>query len=476
MYMDGPTSRQTTKQPARVSGRNTTNIEIPSDIPENLSDIELEAVSDSEHLYIISAGEYHDDDNSDDDNDSNSEEGPFNVEESTVTAESHSPAADKQPATAAVSAAKNPSDAIKDILTLRLVFPAEDGGMLIGKNGRHIIKLKESTRANWFITANSSNFEDRIVVIRGTIDNIAHAVHTLAEHINHEQSVGEKNTPPQQQQQQQKTILPLRFLFPTKIIGFILGSGGSRIEKLRQISGINRVHISNTPIPFTHERIVEITGTDDGLRAATTGLLQATESELTRMQDVATLYKPTKNGLNLFLAQEKILIGGLGPSRSAFDGDHGRKRSRSALVVEQKDSAQRAYSGGKRLRRSSDNAESRGSPAKYIWSTERSPVRAKDGRDTSSSSSSRNSNDNGRCSRGTEEKLVIPDFIAGRLIGRNGCHLERIKSDSGASIHLSPRVRNMPDRVVTIIGLSDEVRSARKLISETMRHFEDKEV
>ncbi|KAJ1945431.1 RNA binding protein, heterogenous nuclear RNP-K like protein [Kickxella alabastrina] len=470
MYMDGPTLRQTTKQPARVSGRNTTNIEIPSDIPENLSDIELEAVSDSEHLYIISAGEYHDNDNSDNDNDSDSEEGPFNVEESTVTAESHSPAADKQPATAAVSAAKNPSDAIKDILTLRLVFPAEDGGMLIGKNGRHIIKLKESTRANWFITANSSNFEDRIVVIRGTIDNIAHAVHTLAEHINHEQSVGEKDTP-----QQQQTILSLRFLFPTKVIGFILGSGGSRIEKLRQISGINRVHISNTAIPFTHERIVEITGTDDGLRAAATGLLQATESELTRMQDAATLYKPTKNGLNLFLAQEKILIGGPGPSRSAFDGDHGRKRSRSALVVEQKDSAQRAYSGGKRLRRSSDNAESRESPTKYICPTERSSMRAKDGHDTSSTSS-RNSNDNGRYSRGTEEKLVIPDFIAGRLIGRNGCHLERIKSDSGASIHLSPRVRNMPDRVVTIIGLSDEVRSARKLISKTMRHFEDKEV
>ncbi|KAJ1896079.1 Poly(rC)-binding protein 4 [Kickxella alabastrina] len=474
MYMDGPTPPRTTKQPARVSGRNTTNIEISSDILENLSDIELEAVSDSEHLYIISAGKYHGNDNSDNDNDSDSEEGLSNVEESTVTAESHSPAADKQPATAAVFAAKDASDAIKDILTLRLVFPAEDGGMLIGKNGRHIIKLKESTRASWFITANSSNFEDRIVVIRGTIDNIVHAVHTLAEHINHEQSVGEKNTP---QQQQQQTILPLRFLFPTKIIGFILGSGGSRIEKLRQIPGINRVHISNTAIPFTHERIVEITGTDDGLRAATTGLLQATESELTRMQDAATLYKPTKNGLNLFLAQEKILIGGPGSSRSAFDGDHGRKRSRSALVVEQKDSAQRAYSGGKRLRRSSDNAESRESPTKYIWPTERSPVRAKDGRDTSSSSSSsRNSNDNGRCSRGTEEKLVIPDFIAGRLIGRNGCHLERIKSDSGASIHLSPRVRNMPDRVVTIIGLSDEVRSARKLISETMRHFEDKEV
>ncbi|KAJ2888277.1 hypothetical protein FB639_000749 [Coemansia asiatica] len=58
------------------------------------------------------------------------------------------------------------------LLSLRLVFPSEDGGVLIGKNGRHINKLKETTTATWLISSGHA-FDDRIVTISGSVADIA---------------------------------------------------------------------------------------------------------------------------------------------------------------------------------------------------------------------------------------------------------------------------------------------------------------
>ncbi|KAJ1664636.1 hypothetical protein GGF38_003069, partial [Coemansia sp. RSA 25] len=77
--------------------------------------------------------------------------------------------------------------------------------------------------------------------------------------------------------------------------------------------------------------------------------------------------------------------------------------------------------------------------------------------------------------RSKEEKLVIPDSIAGRLIGRKGSYLLSLETQSGAQITLSPRVQNMPDRVVTVVGRIDEVSIACRLIRNSVQNFEDLE-
>ncbi|KAJ2723828.1 Poly(rC)-binding protein 3 [Coemansia sp. Benny D115] len=183
-------------------------------------------------------------------------------------------------------------DKDKEQLALRIVFPCEDGGMLIGKNGRHITRLKETTDASWFITSTfgSTSTEDRIVVIRGTLATISHAVLKLAEHIAKEKASND----------------PLTFciLFPVQAIGFILGAGGRRIAKIREMEGVTNLHISKDALPFTQERVVEARGTPQGLKTISYELLHSMQSELPRIQADSILYQPTRNGLRLFLAQD----------------------------------------------------------------------------------------------------------------------------------------------------------------------------
>ncbi|KAJ2705860.1 hypothetical protein H4R19_005072 [Coemansia spiralis] len=72
-----------------------------------------------------------------------------------------------------------------------------------------------------------------------------------------------------------------------------------------------------------------------------------------------------------------------------------------------------------------------------------------------------------------QEKLVVADSIAGRLIGRNGKHLLSLEERSGARIMLSPRVKSIPDRIATVVGRPGDVRRACALIRENMREFAD---
>ncbi|KAJ2546953.1 PAB1 binding protein [Coemansia sp. RSA 1933] len=413
--------------------------------------------------------------------------------------------------TPALSDQAKPQDKDKDTdmdmdnsseLTARLIFLNKDGGMLIGKDGRHINMLKESTQANWSITRTTAEQEDRIVIISGSIDDVVNAVYSLAKHID------------KQQQQQQsadrlKDIISqptvLRFLFPFKSIGAIIGTGGSHASRLRSESGITRFHVFESLIPFTQERIVEIGGSASAIKAATMLMLKSTESVLRQMQETSTLYRPVKNGLLQMIARdsgckgdvfiETIDMARTGPKHThakrptADSGERDRKRSRSLFGTNNSDhdrtSTMRTSLDSKKPRRMSDNSDYRrvSGHGQYSLCISGSSPRSQrynshkilHSRDPDSSrprhGEGNNSSDR-QPSGQAENKLVIADSIAGRLIGRNGCYLISLQDRSGASITLSPRIQGMSDRIVTIIGSHDQVNKACRLVKTSMRDFE----
>ncbi|PIA14665.1 hypothetical protein COEREDRAFT_16670 [Coemansia reversa NRRL 1564] len=352
---------------------------------------------------------------------------------------------------------------------LRLIFSYEDGGMLIGKNGRHITKLKEITTASWFITGNSPNNVDRIVVIRGTADEVTHAIHALALHMN--------------EQTKHSTRHPtLRFLFPTKSIGAIIGPSGSHVEKKRNELGILWLHAHQNSIPFTQERILEVSGPATALKATVAWLVCTTISGLEIQQQTSTLYMPTRNGLQQLLQKERrsgTSEQGNAYRISAAESDSsyvhtGRKRSSSAFGVDTyKPTPSDTHWSAKRKRPryASDSTNGRVHEADHSKCLMNSRRRSSPMLLTSSSSSS--SNTGSRRDKDTRtEKIVIPDTIAGPLIGRSGSNLESLRERSGANISISPRVHNMPDRIVTVAGKFHEVNCACKLIKGFMRNFD----
>ncbi|KAJ1766115.1 RNA binding protein, heterogenous nuclear RNP-K like protein [Coemansia sp. RSA 1813] len=389
-------------------------------------------------------------------------------------------------------------------LTVRLIFPNKDGGMLIGKDGRHINMLKEATSASWTITRTTAEQEDRIVIISGSINDVVDAVYFLAEHINKQQQQ-------QHNMDRSRGFEPhppvLRFLFPFKSIGAILGMGGSRATKLRAETGITRFHIFEDSIPFTQERIVEMGGSSLALKTATMLMLRSTESTLRQMQETSTLYQPVKNGLLQMIARDSGHRDDLfttntdrtraGPKhvhtkRSAVGSDDrrggDRKRSRSLLRIDDDDDYGRAKGSlpsesGKKSRRMSDNSDYRRDSARSNRSRRGSESSSRSqrcnsyktphSRDSEPPKSRHCERSNSRyTAEKTENKLVISDSIAGRLIGRNGCCLTSLQERSGAKITLSPRIQGMPDRVVTMTGSHEQVNKAYKLIKTTMRDFE----
>ncbi|KAJ2335290.1 Poly(rC)-binding protein 4 [Coemansia sp. RSA 2681] len=377
---------------------------------------------------------------------------------------------------------------------LRLLFLPEDGGMLIGKEGCHINKLKASTTATWSIAGSNTNSEDRVVVISSSTESVVHAVHALAEHMDQQQRLATINsgvsgaTP----------ALTLRLLFPASCIGLLIGPGGARISKLRADSKISHLHIYRDSIWNTDERVIEISGTRQALCSAVAQVLRETGPSLPKQQAVSVLYKPVHNGFRRLQSRERH-----SPSsetrtdsyRPSSARDQHRSRSSSLLGLRGADSSRDAPDRQRQKRRMSDNLDSdykvskrRVSEASEAGRTPEAPYRHDRARRASppqlkrrSSTSTRSSYSTSSSGKGSpderskEEKLVIPDSIAGRLIGRKGSYLLSLETQSGAQITLSPRVQNMPDRVVTVVGRIDEVSIACRLIRNSVQNFEDLE-
>ncbi|KAJ2484172.1 Poly(rC)-binding protein 2 [Coemansia sp. RSA 2320] len=371
-------------------------------------------------------------------------------------------------------------------LMLRLVFPPEDGGMLIGKGGCHINKLKADTSAAWSIAGCNTSHEDRVVVICGSAKQIIHAVHALTDHMECQQ---QRPSAASSSSTSRPQDLTLRLLFPASCIGLILGPGGARSTKLRADTQISRLHIFRDNMPLSDERIVEMSGTRSALNQAFENLLREAGSALTSQQGLSTLYKPVRHGLRRLQSQDRLPLGVSSSRADVYrpappqDGP-ARKRSQSMLGLEEAESGHGGSDSYQRKRRMSDNPEADRWPDRRRHSRCTSPPT----RSSSSSSSlarsrttrnppaARAAATNRRpSSDAKEEKLVIPDSIAGRLIGRNRANLILLENQSGAQIKLSPRVQNMPDRVVTVVGHPGQVSVAYKLIKDSVQSFEDLE-
>ncbi|KAJ2399267.1 hypothetical protein GGI23_002757 [Coemansia sp. RSA 2559] len=62
----------------------------------------------------------------------------------------------------------------KDKVSMRCVFPYEDGGIIIGLRGAHLTKLRRAVpTVDWRISNETNDRQDRIMVVKGTVDDVA---------------------------------------------------------------------------------------------------------------------------------------------------------------------------------------------------------------------------------------------------------------------------------------------------------------
>ncbi|PIA14666.1 hypothetical protein COEREDRAFT_93763 [Coemansia reversa NRRL 1564] len=198
-----------------------------------------------------------------------------------------------------------------DKISMRCVFPYEDGGIIIGLRGAHLTKLRQSVKTvDWRISNETNDRQDRILIVKGTVRRIAEAFCVLAEHfISQGMHV---DYPPQtrgrgtKEVDTSKPFIPIRLLIPHKTCGAIIGQKSETLINTRVKCEARRVYVYRERISDSRERVVEIVGTPNSIAKVIVVLGDQIARTLNSDQMESDPYIPERDGLRKFLSKQGV--------------------------------------------------------------------------------------------------------------------------------------------------------------------------
>ncbi|KAJ1992226.1 RNA binding protein, heterogenous nuclear RNP-K like protein [Coemansia spiralis] len=199
----------------------------------------------------------------------------------------------------------------KDKVSMRCVFPYEDGGIIIGLRGTHLSKLRRAVPAvDWRISNETNDRQDRVLVVKGAVDDVAEAFKELAEHfISQGMHV---DYPPQTRGRGSKDVdtdkplIPIRLLIPHKTCGAIIGQKSETLISTRISCAARRVYVYRERISDSRERVVEIVGTPLSISKVMKILGNQVVRTLSSDQHESDPYVPERDGLRKFLGKQGV--------------------------------------------------------------------------------------------------------------------------------------------------------------------------
>ncbi|PVU95098.1 hypothetical protein BB561_002053 [Smittium simulii] len=195
-------------------------------------------------------------------------------------------------------------------ITLRSVFPYEDGGIIIGTRGCHLDKLRKTVpKVSWYISGSITDMQDRLLVISGRSEDVAEAYGELAKHFLSQQAYIDYNLPfsPSSSQSDIDSAEPffaIRFLIPHRTCGAIIGYNSDTLHSIKQKGKAYRLKVYQEFFCSSRERIIEVIGTPKSVREVTLFIAKQVEKVLSRDQRYSNLYSPRRNGLRHFLLDQ----------------------------------------------------------------------------------------------------------------------------------------------------------------------------
>eukprot|EP00887_Chlorella_sp_A99_P006419 scaffold3.g6419.t1 len=154
-------------------------------------------------------------------------------------------------------------------VVVKFLMPNVAAGSIIGKGGSNISEIQtqssarmQLSKANEFYPGSSSESQDRILLISGTVNQLLTALHLVLSRLRAEpgalRSVQAKDS----------EAIQLRMLVHSRLCGTLIGKGGATIRSFNEDSKAT-FNISPPPTaPGLTERVVKITGEVDHLMRA----------------------------------------------------------------------------------------------------------------------------------------------------------------------------------------------------------------
>ncbi|KAJ2555269.1 RNA binding protein, heterogenous nuclear RNP-K like protein [Coemansia sp. RSA 1933] len=199
----------------------------------------------------------------------------------------------------------------REKVSMRCVFPYEDGGIIIGLRGAHLTKLRNAVPAvDWRISNETNDRQDRIMVVKGTVDDVAEAFKELSEHFisqgMHIEYPLQSRSRGGKEVDTDKPFVPIRLLIPHKTCGAIIGQKSETLINTRIKCAARRVYVYRERISDSRERIVEIVGTPRSIARVMKVLGAQIGRTLSSDQRESSPYVPERDGLRKFLSKQGV--------------------------------------------------------------------------------------------------------------------------------------------------------------------------
>ncbi|CAG8496384.1 12414_t:CDS:2 [Cetraspora pellucida] len=150
-------------------------------------------------------------------------------------------------------------------LTIRALVSTKEAGVIIGKAGKNVAELRETTGVKAGVSKVVQGVHDRVLSVAGTLDGVAKAysliAQTLLENPVNASPTSTPITPPP------NAYTSVRLLISHNLMGTIIGRQGLKIKHIQDVSGARMV-ASKEMLPQSTERVVEVQGTVDAIRVA----------------------------------------------------------------------------------------------------------------------------------------------------------------------------------------------------------------
>ncbi|PHT40312.1 KH domain-containing protein [Capsicum baccatum] len=311
-------------------------------------------------------------------------------------------------------------------LTIRVLCPTNNIGRVIGKGGASIKSVRQASGARIEVCDAKADRDQCIITVISTesVDDLksmaVEAVLLLQGKINDED----------------EDTVTFRLLVPSKIIGCIIGKGGSIVNEIRKRTKAD-VRISKGEKPKcadSNDELVEVSGEVSSVRDA---LIQI----VLRLRD--DVVKGREGNLNPSAGADSLRSGGTGFS--------------FAPVLPNVSPAAAPLSYEHRVE--TGNGVGMRSPGSRYGHESLSM-----GDDSYGTFSSYSSKLYGALPPPSAIEMVIPGHAVGKVVGKGGSNIDNIRKISGAAVDIIDSKSSRGDQIAIISGTQEQKRAAENLI------------
>ncbi|KAF9346936.1 RNA binding protein, heterogenous nuclear RNP-K like protein [Mortierella sp. NVP85] len=343
-------------------------------------------------------------------------------------------------------------------LTLRALVSTKEAGVIIGKGGKNVADLRDQTGVKAGVSKVIQGVHDRILTVTGTVEGVAKAFELIAKTLlDNPITSSPPGTPLNPLRASLTQTTSIRLLISHNLMGSIIGRQGMKIKYIQDTSSARMV-ASKDMLPQSTERVVEVQGSVEAIRAAIEEIGKCLVDDWDR--GVGTvLYNPTGprapgTGGNSYNA---------GPSTTGTrnsNSNHSGNNNNYSRTGHGSDFAPRrneAFGGGGH-NNNGNNSSSGGS---------------NNSSGGGGGNTSTNNSNNGANLR--TQEISIPADMVGCIIGKGGTKISEIRRLSGSRISIAKTPHDETgERMFTIVGTSESNEKALYLLYGQLEVEKDK--